>query len=257
MSNWMSLFRNPESTLFIPSDPQSTSTLSLTTYNIPPKVEIFKKNINAIGIDLGTSRCCVAVSRTHSFETVGIENNGDRLMPSYISFIDKDVPQCGQIVVEQLKYAAKSTIFDSKRLIGKEFEYIDPDPAWPFELANIDGMAGFQIQSKNGPMLLTPEEVSAVLLKHIKKEVEKFQGKILSKAVITIPAAFTESQKQITIKAAKMAEWSPRLLPEPIAAVFAYFNNHEYEENSTLLLFDLGGGTLDICLFLNKYLMFL
>uniref|UniRef100_A0A914QYZ7 Heat shock protein 70 n=1 Tax=Panagrolaimus davidi TaxID=227884 RepID=A0A914QYZ7_9BILA len=218
-------------------------------YTIPPKISTFKAGINAVGIDLGTSRCCVTVSKTRAFEIVAIENTGEKLLPSYISY-NEEHEKCGQVVVDQLRYASNSTVFDVKRLIGKNFDEVDPDPSWPFKLKNVNGKIGICVETFNGSAIKSPEEISASLLKYIKQKVDEFQGKILSEAVITIPATFTNEQKEATIKAAKLAGWiSPILLPEPIAASFAYFNNHEYSENSVILLFDLGGGTLDICLF--------
>uniref|UniRef100_A0A914XSK4 Hypoxia up-regulated protein 1 n=1 Tax=Panagrolaimus superbus TaxID=310955 RepID=A0A914XSK4_9BILA len=89
-----------------------------------------------------------------------------------------------------------------------------------------------------------------MLLAHIKHKICEFQAKNPTTIVITIPAAFTESQKEATLKAAKLAGFDKvNLLPEPVAASFAYFIDRPLQSNATILLFDLGGGTLDICIF--------
>uniref|UniRef100_A0AC34G0G4 Heat shock protein 70 n=1 Tax=Panagrolaimus sp. ES5 TaxID=591445 RepID=A0AC34G0G4_9BILA len=170
-----------QSTMTIPNDPfqeqQSFNQLS-PKYTIPPKITEFKKGINAVGIDLGTSRCCVTVSKNRSFEVVAIENTGEKLLPSYVSYNEMN-EKCGQVVVDQLRYASNFTVFDAKRLIGKHFDEVDLDPSWPFELINVNGKVGISVQTFNGPTIKTPEEISASLLKYIKHKVDEFQGKVL------------------------------------------------------------------------------
>uniref|UniRef100_A0A914QBA4 Heat shock protein 70 n=1 Tax=Panagrolaimus davidi TaxID=227884 RepID=A0A914QBA4_9BILA len=117
---------------------------------------------------------------------------------------------------------------------------------WPFGIIEADGKVCLQVQKFNGRGAISPEEIAADLLKHMKQKTEEFQGKKLAKAVLTIPATFTEAQKNSTLEAAKMAGWEEIvLLSEPIAASFAFFNDRPIENNSFILLFDLGGGTLD------------
>uniref|UniRef100_A0AC35FH20 Uncharacterized protein n=1 Tax=Panagrolaimus sp. PS1159 TaxID=55785 RepID=A0AC35FH20_9BILA len=97
---------------------------------------------------------------------------------------------------------------------------------------------------------VTPETVAADLLQYIKCKAEEFQGKPLTNVVITVPAAFNEAQKNATLEAAKIAGCEKvELLPEPIAAAFAYFHDRPISNNSKVLVFDLGGGTLDVCIF--------
>uniref|UniRef100_A0A914R895 Heat shock protein 70 n=1 Tax=Panagrolaimus davidi TaxID=227884 RepID=A0A914R895_9BILA len=97
---------------------------------------------------------------------------------------------------------------------------------------------------------ITAEAVASDLLRFIKVKAEEYQGKKITNVVITVPAAFTEEQKESTLSAAKLAGWTNiHLLPEPIAAAFAYFLNRPIPDGSTVLLFDLGGGTLDVCIF--------
>uniref|UniRef100_A0A914PU84 Uncharacterized protein n=1 Tax=Panagrolaimus davidi TaxID=227884 RepID=A0A914PU84_9BILA len=95
----------------------------LSFYNIPKVEAPFNIGKNAIGIDLGTSRCCVAVIRKNGITTVPLDNTGERLLPSYVSYDEENV-KCGQIVVERLRNYSKSTIFDSKRIIGRIRKYV-------------------------------------------------------------------------------------------------------------------------------------
>uniref|UniRef100_A0A914PJZ3 Heat shock protein 70 n=1 Tax=Panagrolaimus davidi TaxID=227884 RepID=A0A914PJZ3_9BILA len=222
---------------------------TLSFYSIPKVQTPFNIEKNAIGIDLGTSRCCVAVIRKNGITTVPLDNLGERLLPSYVSYDEENV-KCGKIVVKRLRNHSKSTIFDSKRIIGRSLSDIEIDIFWPFGIFEINSKVCLEVEKFDGKATVIPEEVAAALLKHIKQKAEEFQGKPLSKAVITVPATFNEAQKNATLEAATIAGWKEIiLLPEPIAAAFAYFNDRSISNNSNVLLFDLGGGTLDVCIF--------
>uniref|UniRef100_A0A914P166 Heat shock protein 70 n=1 Tax=Panagrolaimus davidi TaxID=227884 RepID=A0A914P166_9BILA len=206
-----------------------------------------KQDVDAVGIDLGTSRCCVAVNRKNGIATVALENTGERLLPSYVAY-DEENTKCGQIVIDRLRYFSEATIFDSKRIIGKCI--VNIDKMWPFKIVNINNQPTIILKTERGEIRQSATEVAAVLLKYMKAKAEEFQGKKLSKVVITVPAAFTEAQEAATKEAATLAGWKTvTLLPEPIAASFAYFIDRPIPNNSILLLFDLGGGTLDVCVF--------
>uniref|UniRef100_A0AC34FLK3 Uncharacterized protein n=1 Tax=Panagrolaimus sp. ES5 TaxID=591445 RepID=A0AC34FLK3_9BILA len=213
----------------------------------------YVNNVNAVGIDLGTTRCCAAVNRKNGIEIIALENTGGRLLPSYVAF-DEAHEKCGEIVISRMQYYSRSTVFDAKRIIGKLFNEIEADVSWQFTIAQFFDRAQIGLISCDGETFKFPEEISAVLLKHIKMECEKIQGRELNETVITIPAMFDETQKEATYVAALLAGWEKiHLLPEPVAAAFAYFNDKPIPKNSKLLLFDLGGGTLDICVFrINK-----
>uniref|UniRef100_A0A914QNZ1 Heat shock protein 70 n=1 Tax=Panagrolaimus davidi TaxID=227884 RepID=A0A914QNZ1_9BILA len=247
-------FNFGKNAIFNASDKQKENLVLKTvethsSYRIPNVQTPFNIEKNAIGIDLGTSRCCVAVIRKNGITTVALDNTGERLLPSYVSYDEENV-KCGQIVVERLRNYSKSTIFDSKRIIGRNLSDIEIDTYWPFGIFEINSKVCLEVEKFNGKATVFPEEVSAELLKHIKQKAEEFQGKPLSKAVITVPAAFNEAQKNATLEAAEIAGWKEIiLLPEPIAAAFAYFNDRSISNNSNVLLFDLGGGTLDVCIF--------
>uniref|UniRef100_A0AC35FPN5 Uncharacterized protein n=1 Tax=Panagrolaimus sp. PS1159 TaxID=55785 RepID=A0AC35FPN5_9BILA len=205
------------------------------------------------------------VNRQNGIATVALDNNGERLLPSYVAYDEKNV-KCGQIVFNRLRNYSKSSVFDSKRLIGKMFFEIKVDHSWPFEIIPIklveltsdneieeesdEFYFNIKVQTSTGDVNKNPEEVSADLLKDIKLKAEVFQGKKIDKAVITVPAAFNNNQRQATYNAAMLAGFHKvDFLPEPVAAAFAYFIDRPIPNSSTLLLFDLGGGTLDVCIF--------
>uniref|UniRef100_A0AC34GVA3 Heat shock protein 70 n=1 Tax=Panagrolaimus sp. ES5 TaxID=591445 RepID=A0AC34GVA3_9BILA len=152
--------------------------------------------------------------------------------------------------MNRLRHYSKSTIFDSKRIIGRKFNDIEIDESWNFSVDGENEKVSIKIDGFNGKIKKTAEEVAADLLKFMKNEAEKFQGTQIKKAVITVPAAFNDTQKAATISAAKLAGWKEiKLLPEPVAAAFAYFVERPIPNNTIVLLFDLGGGTLDVCIF--------
>uniref|UniRef100_A0AC34FQQ7 Heat shock protein 70 n=1 Tax=Panagrolaimus sp. ES5 TaxID=591445 RepID=A0AC34FQQ7_9BILA len=233
------------------STPSTTEYSNDQSFILPKKIQPNNAKINAVGIDLGTSRCCAAVNRRNGIETVALDYKGERLLPSFIAFDEAHI-KCGQIVIDRLRHYSKSTIFDSKRIIGREFSDIEIDESWPFTviLDNDNKNVMLEVKTFDGRNQISPESASASLLKYIKQKVEEFQGQKSKHAVITVPAAFTEAQKMATLKAAKLAGFEKiALLPEPVAASFAYFINRPIPNNSKILLFDLGGGTLDVCIF--------
>uniref|UniRef100_A0AC35FIV5 Uncharacterized protein n=1 Tax=Panagrolaimus sp. PS1159 TaxID=55785 RepID=A0AC35FIV5_9BILA len=164
------------------------------TFNIPHKVLIDNLNTNAVGIDLGMTRCCVAVNRTNGIELVAIDND-NRQLPSYVSFKEKD-PICGQMVINQLEFYANESVFDIKRIIGRTIDEIEIHSSWPFEVIKNDkDKPMLRVHGYKSSIVKHPEEVTAILLKHTKQKVEEFQGKIMDEVVITIPAGFNQNQK--------------------------------------------------------------
>uniref|UniRef100_A0AC35FW19 Heat shock protein 70 n=1 Tax=Panagrolaimus sp. PS1159 TaxID=55785 RepID=A0AC35FW19_9BILA len=169
-------------------------------------------------------------------------------MPSYISFDEKHT-KCGQIVVDRMRYNAKYSVYDTKRIIGKELESISIDPLWPFKISKVQNSVMFEIETLNGKDTKSPEELSSILLKYIKSKLEAYQNTILTETVITIPSVFSEKQKEATKLAAKIAGFETiHFLPEPVAAAFAYFTEIEIPNQSNILICDCGGGTFDICI---------
>uniref|UniRef100_A0A914Q274 Heat shock protein 70 n=1 Tax=Panagrolaimus davidi TaxID=227884 RepID=A0A914Q274_9BILA len=214
------------------------------TSNIPLISTRSNDDKEVVGIDLGTSRCCAAVNRKNGITTIPLDNTGERLLPSFVSY-DEESVKCGKVVFERLRNYSKSTVFDSKRIIGKKFGDIVIDLFWPYGLTEINGKVFIEIRKFNGnnePLvngLVSAEEVAADLLKHIKQKSDEFRGKKLTKAVITVPATFDIAQKIATTEAAKNAGWDEIiLLPEPIAAAFAYFIDRPILNDSVVLDID-------------------
>uniref|UniRef100_A0A914QU64 Hypoxia up-regulated protein 1 n=1 Tax=Panagrolaimus davidi TaxID=227884 RepID=A0A914QU64_9BILA len=218
------------------------------------KLQEEEYKVKIVGIDLGTTRCCAAVNRNGRIETVALENTGERLLPSYVSF-DETTEKCGEIVIKRMRNYSKSTVFDSKRIIGRKFEEIKQHEIqnykdFQLEILEKNNLLVDVTDCNNTVVQKHPEEISAALLKYIKRKVDEFQGEHLYDVVITVPAGFTESQKTATEVAALIAGWKTvNIMPEPIAAMFAYYIKQPILSNTTMLLFDLGGGTLDISIF--------
>uniref|UniRef100_A0A914PH64 Heat shock protein 70 n=1 Tax=Panagrolaimus davidi TaxID=227884 RepID=A0A914PH64_9BILA len=239
-------------------------------YTIPQNILVTTdERFDVVGIDLGTSRCCAAVNKRHGIEVVALSNTGERLLPSYVAFDDRKAEIYGEEAIKRLWYLSKSTVFDVKRIIGRKFEDIKIDPSWPFEVVHdekyeannlncdhvilnlLDHHNTFiKIETKENQQLKRPEEISASLLKNIQKIVQDFVGGTRYMVTITVPASFTDAQKDATCAAAILGGWKyVDLIPEPVAAAFAYLINQPITKNFTFLLFDLGGGTLNVCIF--------
>uniref|UniRef100_A0A914PS32 Uncharacterized protein n=1 Tax=Panagrolaimus davidi TaxID=227884 RepID=A0A914PS32_9BILA len=218
-------------------------------YFIPKKIQNYNSELNAIGIDFGITECCASVIRKKGPDFVVLDDTtGLRTMPSYISF-DEKMPKCGQIVVDRMRYNAKYSVYDTKRIIGKDLESILIDPLWPFKVLNVGSNVVFGIETFNGKDTKFLEELSSILLKHIKIKLEAYQNTILTEAVITIPSVFSKKQKEATKLAAEIAGFETiHFLPEPVAAAFAYFTEIEIPNQSNILICDCGGGTFDICI---------
>uniref|UniRef100_A0A914Y327 Heat shock protein 70 n=1 Tax=Panagrolaimus superbus TaxID=310955 RepID=A0A914Y327_9BILA len=207
----------------------------------------YNPEFEAVGIDLGTTECCAAVIRKNGVEVVQLDPivAASHTMPSFVVY-DEAHDKCGQIAVNRLRTKSKYTVFDSKRFIGKDFKDIIVDPLWPFNVTEFNDKV--QIELADMQIIKSAEEVSGALLKHIKQKVDEFQGKIHDEVVIAIPSTFTPKQTNATITAAKIAGFHTiNFIPEPIAAAFAYCTKMEIKNNSKILLFDCGGGTIDVC----------
>ena len=195
----------------------------------------------AIGIDLGTTYSCVGVYRSNNVTIIPNEL-GERTTPSIVTF-DNDfksyVGEAGKI--RQMNYP-NSTIYDSKRLIGRKFnsEEVQNDlKYWPFSLIEDPKTkkANFEIDlGERGKKVFRPEEISAMILKKLKEYSEDFLDKEVTDAVITVPAYFNDNQRQSTKDAAKIAGLNVlRILNEPTAAAIAYGIDRK-EKNDKIIL---------------------
>uniref|UniRef100_A0A914QPW8 Heat shock protein 70 n=1 Tax=Panagrolaimus davidi TaxID=227884 RepID=A0A914QPW8_9BILA len=217
-------------------------------YPIPKSPTFYDSSLNAVGIDLGTTRSCTAVNKNGKIDVIAIDNS-DRPLPSFVGY-EEGLPICGSHVARRMPNYSKHAVFDVKRIIGKPYESVVIDPFWPFKVIK-DGydVKIKTLNSKNNDIFLSPEEISAVLLKHMKLKAEEYKQAVLKEAVITVPVAFNQNQIDATLEAAALAGWETiHILPEPIAACFTYASENEIPANSNVMLFDFGGGTLDICI---------
>ncbi len=198
-----------------------------------------------IGIDLGTTNSCVAILDGDHARV--IENaEGDRTTPSIIAYADDGEILVGQPAKRQAVTNPKNTLFAIKRLIGRRFEddEVQRDlKIMPYSIARADnGDAWVEVKGKK----MAPPQISAEVLKKMKKTAEDFLGEPVTEAVITVPAYFTDAQRQATKDAGRIAGLEvKRIINEPTAAAFAYGVNKVKGERK-VAVYDLGGGTFDI-----------
>jgi molecular chaperone DnaK len=197
-----------------------------------------------IGIDLGTTNSCVSVLDGDVAKI--IENaEGERTTPSIIAYTDGET-LVGQPAKRQSVTNPKNTLFAIKRLIGRRFEdeEVQRDlKIMPYQIIKADnGDAWVEAQGEK----MAPPQISAEVLKKMKKTAEEYLGEKVSGAVITVPAYFNDSQRQATKDAGRIAGLDvKRIINEPTAAAFAYGVNNT-KGDSTVAVYDLGGGTFDI-----------
>lgn len=197
-----------------------------------------------IGIDLGTTNSCVAI--LDGTKSKVIENaEGDRTTPSVIAYTEEEV-LVGQPANRQRVTNPKNTVFAIKRLIGRRFEdkVVQKDiNIMPFDIVQADnGDAWVSIKDKK----LAPPQISAEILKKMKKTAEDYLGEKVTEAVVTVPAYFNDAQRQATKDAGKIAGLNVRrIINEPTAAALAY-GMDKNKEDTVVAVYDLGGGTFDI-----------
>ena len=197
-----------------------------------------------IGIDLGTTNSCVAVMEGDKVKV--IENaEGTRTTPSIVAYKNDEI-LVGQSAKRQAVTNPNNTLFAIKRLIGRRFDdkVVQKDIGMvPYKIAKADnGDAWVEINGKK----LAPPQVSAEILKKMKKTAEDYLGEAVTEAVVTVPAYFNDSQRQATKDAGKIAGLDvKRIINEPTAAALAYGMDKK-QGDSTVAVYDLGGGTFDV-----------
>lgn len=197
-----------------------------------------------IGIDLGTTNSCVSVLDGGVAKI--IENaEGKRTTASVVAFTDEEV-LVGEPAQRQRVTNPKNTLFGIKRLIGNTFDSAEVQKdleIMPFEIMKADnGDAWVKVQGKE----MAPPQISAEVLKKMKKTAEDYLGEKVTEAVITVPAYFNDAQRQATKDAGKIAGLNVRrIINEPTAAALAY-GMDKNEEDTTVVVYDLGGGTFDV-----------
>ena len=197
-----------------------------------------------IGIDLGTTNCCVAVLEGGTVQIIP-NKEGGRTTPSVVGFTDKGERLVGQIAKRQAVTNAANTVYAVKRLIGRkqtDEEVGRARETVPFEIAEAsNGDARIQVQGR----VYSPQEISGIVLQRLKAAAEDFLGEAVTEAIVTVPAYFDDAQRQATKDAGRIAGLKvERILNEPTAAALAYGLGREGSER--IAVYDLGGGTFDI-----------
>ena len=195
-----------------------------------------------IGIDLGTTNSCVSVFEGN--EPVVITNSeGKRTTPSIVAFVDGGERKVGDPAKRQAITNPQRTIFSIKRFMGENWEQVQKEiTRVPYKVVNENNMPRVDIDGR----LYTPQEISAMVLQKMKKTAEDYLGQEVTEAVITVPAYFSDSQRQATKEAGLIAGLEvKRIVNEPTAAALAY-GVGKSDKDMKVAVFDLGGGTFDI-----------
>jgi len=203
-----------------------------------------------IGIDLGTTYSCVGVFKNGRVEIIA-NDQGNRITPSYVAFTPDGERLIGDAAKNQLTTNPENTVFDAKRMIGREWtdKAVQSDLKYfPFKVINKNDKPHIQVDTKDGEKVFAAEEISSMVLQKMKEVAEAFLGTKVTHAVVTVPAYFNDAQRQATKDAGTISGMTVmRIINEPTAAAIAYgLDKKEGEKN--VLVFDLGGGTFDVSL---------
>ncbi|NIM93593.1 MAG: molecular chaperone DnaK [Anaerolineales bacterium] len=199
-----------------------------------------------IGIDLGTTNSVVSVMEGGDPVVISTAEGG-RLCPSVVAFNKNGERLVGQTAKRQAVVNSENTVYSIKRFIGRHFDEVQTEREM-VSFETIKGPSGdVRVKIPVNNKEYTPQEISAMVLAKLRKDAEAYLGESVTKAVITVPAYFNDSQRQATKDAGKIAGLEVmRIINEPTAAALAY--GLDKEENETILVFDLGGGTFDVSL---------
>ncbi|MBK9146119.1 MAG: molecular chaperone DnaK [Candidatus Melainabacteria bacterium] len=196
----------------------------------------------SVGIDLGTTNSVVAVMEGGQ-PTVISNAEGGRTTPSVVAFTKSGERLVGQLARRQAVLNPENTVYSIKRFMGRRFSEVDSEKKLVSYRVKegADGGCKVSIQGKD----YSPEEISAMILRKLKEDAEKYLGEKVTSAVITVPAYFNDSQRQSAKNAGTIAGLEVlRIINEPTAAALAY--GLDKKENEVILVFDLGGGTFDV-----------
>lgn len=206
-----------------------------------------------IGIDLGTTYSCVAVWQNNNAEIIA-NDQGNRTTPSYVAFTENE-RIIGNGAKNQAVQNYENTVFDAKRLIGRNFndDTVQSDiKHFPYKVvSDSNGKPLIEVTYKNELKTFQPEEISSMILTKMKEIAESYVGSTVRDAVITVPAYFNDSQRQATKDAGVIAGLNVlRIINEPTAAAIAYGleNKGTDGKERNVLIYDLGGGTFDVTL---------
>ncbi|DBB16813.1 hypothetical protein WJX82_007315 [Trebouxia sp. C0006] len=209
--------------------------------------EARSKPVTVIGIDLGTTYSCVGVYKSGNVEII-TNDQGNRITPSYVAFTEEE-RLIGDAAKNQATSNPKRTIYDVKRLIGRNFKdkEVQRDAKMvSYDVVDKKGKPYVQVEIAGDKKVFSPEEISAMILGKMKETAEAYLGKPVTHAVVTVPAYFNDAQRQATKDAGVIAGLTvERIINEPTAAAIAYGLDKKGGEHN-ILVFDLGGGTFDV-----------
>lgn len=213
-----------------------------------------------VGIDLGTTYSCVGVYRAgEGVVDILADVDGRRTIPSVVGYLDNGSTIVGAVAKAQSSLNPTKTIYEAKRFIGKPYSAIpETDLArFPFSIVDRYGSPHFKVEKSEGSTYLSPEDIGAAVIGELKKTAESRLGGDIKKAVMSVPAEFTEAQRNATIRAGSLAGLEVlRILSEPTAAAMAY-GLHKESTVTFIVVFDFGGGTLDVSLLWKQGGMFI
>jgi molecular chaperone DnaK len=198
-----------------------------------------------IGIDLGTTNSAMAVMQSGKPEIIA-NSEGARTTPSVVAVNKNGERLVGQVARRQQVTNSKNTVYEVKRLIGRNFN--DKEVQRDIKLMGYEMVkSGNGVKVKMGDKEYSPEEISAMILSKLKADAESFLGDTVTEAVITVPAYFDDSQRQATKDAGKIAGLEvKRIINEPTAAALAYGLDKGGKADEKIAVYDLGGGTFDV-----------
>ncbi|MES2374082.1 MAG: Fe-S protein assembly chaperone HscA [Bacteroidota bacterium] len=200
-----------------------------------------------VGIDLGTTNSLVAIIHPESKQPIALkEHNSSSLVPSIVHFNELGDAVVGEEAKQYLETDPQNTIFSAKRLMGKSYKDIQENAGF-FTYKVIDDDTDSLVKVQVGDRFYSPIDLSSFILKELKQRAEHILKTPVTKAVITVPAYFNDAQRQATRDAGKLAGLDVlRIVNEPTAASLAYGLGLQKDEEKTIAVYDLGGGTFDI-----------
>ena len=230
-----------------------SSSLAFGAAATPPPSQENENQGPIIGIDLGTTYSCVSVYENGSAQIIA-NDQGNRITPSIVAFTDTNERLVGDAAKNQATINPENTVYDVKRLIGRQYSdtCVQEDKKLvPFEIISDKlGNPRIRIHQDGNERVMSPEEISGLVLAKMKSTAEAYLGREVTRAVVTVPAYFTQAQREATKDAGRIAGLTvERIINEPTAAAMAYGLNQETDvEDKNVLVFDLGGGTFDVTL---------
>lgn len=206
-----------------------------------------QKSDTIVGIDLGTTNSLIAIVREDSKQAIALrEIDGLTLVPSVVHFDAYGNPSVGMQAAEKLISEPQNTIYSVKRLMGKSYNDVSKESGF-FSYKVIDDNTDSLVKIQVNDRFYSPIELSALILKELKSRAEHILKTPVNKAVITVPAYFNDTQRQATRDAGKLAGLDVlRIVNEPTAASLAYGMGLKADEEKTIAVYDLGGGTFDM-----------